>query len=1019
MGVVMYRFFRALLLGLLLLVCTQTAGAQNLDVTFRFIPDLSTEPPAVVRAYVPGTFNDWGPNSNGRIATNAPSLMVYDPVLNEHRKTVSLAVGSTHNYKFHYHLNADGSNYVWISDPLNDRVTGPNNDSVVDITDPMVFQPAREQEGTDLIQAVSAGLFGTADFTEITFEINGAAQDGLPFYDAATGFFRYELPTPIVAGSQFKITATDAQNRTVSAEVGEVQAPVAWITPDFSTYRERVTVEGRIARPNGTTDPSVTEATLLVNGEEQTVGVDNGMAQAEADLRQGQNELLLRAMVEGTTYTSAPLVITRLLHPLNDVLIANAEVTGSDNSFQITLQPNGELPLNQAFIWKFDAANSTAQLVSGPVDTRTQAFTFDGMADGSGMLYLDVLAGDFAASSDDFFELEIRVAVVIEADGTVREMRYEETPPWVNRAIVYEIFPLSFGPQAQGTPANPGNRFQQITDELDYIADMGFTVLWFMPIMHNRSMTPLGGGYNIIDFYNVDPKLGTNDDFKHLVARAHELGLKVILDITPSHVSEAHPWVNSLREQGEASPFYNYIQTTPSPHNRGLDNRGANLPEIWQTEGGRNLYRKYDGFGDLANVNWDDDDLQAAFLDIFAYWVREFDIDGWRMDVYWGPWRRYGPDRFGRPIRELMKRLKPDSWILAEIAGTGASTEVYYTDDDNGSSVVGGIDAGYDWPFYHDAIRSTYGNLSRYDAYAHNDDFWPGPNARYFRFLENHDEERIAKLYGAAPERILPLTGFLLTTTGIPMVYQGQEVNFGNVSGDARRLSVNWETARNGPFAEHHQQLAHARTQFPAFWTQELKTLSTSNDVYAYVRPFLDENAVVLNNFAASPRTVSINPVPFVEMTTDGPVPYTHLWADSTFFDLDGFEVTLRPYETLIFITAEEVDFTLPPLPALPFGAVYTSAEDAAVPGAFALDQNYPNPFNPATTIRYTLPAATHVTMEVFDILGRRVAVLSDGLQPTGTHEVVFDARSLPSGSYLYRLRAGDRTETRMMLLVK
>jgi hypothetical protein len=230
---------------------------------------------------------------------------------------------------------------------------------------------------------------------------------------------------------------------------------------------------------------------------------------------------------------------------------------------------------------------------------------------------------------------------------------------------------------------------------------------------------------------------------------------------------------------------------------------------------------------------------------------------------------------------------------------------------------------------------------------------------------------------------------------------------------------VDWETERNGPFAEHHQRLAHARTQFPAFWTQDLKTLSTSNDVYAYVRPFLDENAVVLSNFAASPRTVTINPAPFVEMTTDGPVPYTHLWADSTFFDLDGFEVMMRPYETLIFITADNVDFTVPPLPDLPFGAVYTSTEDADVPGTFALDQNYPNPFNPATKIRYSLPATSRVKLDVFDMLGRHVATLADGIQPPGTHEAVFDARALPSGAYLYRLQAGDRIETRMMLLVK
>jgi hypothetical protein len=369
-----------------------------------------------------------------------------------------------------------------------------------------------------------------------------------------------------------------------------------------------------------------------------------------------------------------------------------------------------------------------------------------------------------------------------------------------------------------------------------------------------------------------------------------------------------------------------------------------------------------------------------------------------------------------------MKRLKPDAWILGEIEGTGVGTEVYYADADTGTPVVGGMDAGYDWNFYFNGIRGAYSNLGNYDTAAHHGGFWPGPNARFFRFLENHDEERIARVFRATPERILPLAGFLLTTTGIPMAYQGQEVNFGDVPGDARRVPVDWQTARNGPFAGWYQRLAHARTQLPAFSTQQLKTLTATGGVYAYVRPLLDENAVVLINFDAEARTVAVNPTPFVEMTTDAPVPYTHLWADTTFFDneLDGFEVTVRPYETLIFVTAEAVGFTLPPLPPLPFGAVYTSTEDAAdVPGAFRLEQNYPNPFNPATRIRYTLPDAAPVRLDVFDLLGRRVAVLADGFQPPGTHEVTFDARGLPGGPYFYRLQAAGRIETRAMLLIK
>jgi hypothetical protein len=85
----------------------------------------------------------------------------------------------------------------------------------------------------------------------------------------------------------------------------------------------------------------------------------------------------------------------------------------------------------------------------------------------------------------------------------------------------------------------------------------------------------------------------------------------------------------------------------------------------------------------------------------------------------------------------------------------------------------------------------------------------------------------------------------------------------------------------------------------------------------------------------------------------------------------------------------------------------------------FGLYQNYPNPFNPSTTIRYALPSRSHMTLAVFNILGQQVAVLQNGEQDAGYHDVQFDARSLPSGVYFYRLNAGSFTETRRLLLVR
>jgi hypothetical protein len=99
--------------------------------------------------------------------------------------------------------------------------------------------------------------------------------------------------------------------------------------------------------------------------------------------------------------------------------------------------------------------------------------------------------------------------------------------------------------------------------------------------------------------------------------------------------------------------------------------------------------------------------------------------------------------------------------------------------------------------------------------------------------------------------------------------------------------------------------------------------------------------------------------------------------------------------------------------------SVVTSVGGEAMPTVYALEQNYPNPFNPTTTISYQLPAASHVTLVVFDVLGRQVATLVNGVREAGHYKESFDAAKLGSGVYFYQLRAGDQTFLKKMLVVK
>ncbi len=100
-------------------------------------------------------------------------------------------------------------------------------------------------------------------------------------------------------------------------------------------------------------------------------------------------------------------------------------------------------------------------------------------------------------------------------------------------------------------------------------------------------------------------------------------------------------------------------------------------------------------------------------------------------------------------------------------------------------------------------------------------------------------------------------------------------------------------------------------------------------------------------------------------------------------------------------------------------GGKVAAAKAPPVPTAFALSENYPNPFNPTTTITFALPEASEVQLAVYDILGRQVRLLTEGVLPEGQHEVIFEARNLSSGMYLVRLITPQGTFTRTMQLVK
>ena len=158
---------------------------QSLDVAFRYVAGPNDD---FIRVFVPGTMpsgtsNDWGPNSNGMIAPSAPSRMNYNETTDSYEKTYSLSVGDEHQYKIHFHHNSSGSNYTWIPDPLNPLTTDDNwTNSILEVTDPLLFQEARHLNSVGEVTGFSMGIFASEGVDSIRYSIGGDTLPGTEYY---------------------------------------------------------------------------------------------------------------------------------------------------------------------------------------------------------------------------------------------------------------------------------------------------------------------------------------------------------------------------------------------------------------------------------------------------------------------------------------------------------------------------------------------------------------------------------------------------------------------------------------------------------------------------------------------------------------------------------------------------------------------------------------------------------------------------------------------------------------------
>jgi glycosidase len=1006
--------------------------AQGVNVKFRYQPQGS-----YARVHFPGQFNGWGPNSSGTIAGGTPSQAdSLETATGLWVKTVPLSFG-TYQYKIYRQLSATPTDWSWISDPLNRVVLPPDQNSVLVVDSLVLFQmtayPYKIETGasgsTFVVQSglprLSAGVFQPAGSPAAALT---AWLDGSPIanpdssFDRVTGIFTFVPLSPMSDGAHtFKLLVTAGPQTRVDSVSFEIRARAVQIsTPPFTTRKPVYITAGVVFKPDASgPDSSVSSVALSVNGTQRGATVLNGLFSDSTPLSEGLNRI--RA---STPNGSDSVLVTRLVNhtPVSRISASQAGASVTLSALA-SYDPDGQTITD--FRWFDDV--STPLGLSGKTGA-TVSLTTPPLP-GEYFFGLIVTAPDGHADTT-------RSSFIVNKDGSVDNPTIAGNPAWAKAARVYFLFPKA---------ASAGGTLNGAAQRLQNIKDLGFNVIWLMPPFKNAFPinNGTGPGYNIVDFYSVAPEYGTNQDLKNFVDQAHALGIRVILDITPNHTSRSHPWASSARALGQNSPYWNWYEHTIIPHNtnglnQSLDAYGFNY---------------YSGFSDqLLNFNWRDVDGQAEMINIFKFWVTVCGVDGYRFDVYWGPHRRYGEQYMGKPVRDALKHVKPDILLLAEDDGTGSGTETIYADYSSGG-VNGGVDAAYDFKLYFNQIRgfafapTAVNNLhSEID----NGGYYPGKNSLYMRFLESQDEDRIVYFYSSnftidaatTFQRTMPMASVVFTAPGFPMIWNGQEVGWGyGIAGskESRNRSViDWNYQGKALLSPHYQKLAHIRGQFPAFVQHKRDTNgdgavsslddpdfvragSSNPSVYAFTRPYPDQNGLTVVNFTAGDVTAQIDLTVSNALEFSGGLqPATQYYLNDLCAGsrtlvagsaLNAVSLSLPAYGTAIFTVSRTADTLFIANPILAVGT------DERVPAEFALEQNYPNPFNPATTIRFSLPAAADVSLTVFDVLGREVASLAIGRRAAGVHTAVWDGRNaegnaVGSGIYFYRLSVNGGTNS-------
>ena len=300
---------------------------------------------------------------------------------------------------------------------------------------------------------------------------------------------------------------------------------------------------------------------------------------------------------------------------------------------------------------------------------------------------------------------------------------------WINNQTIYEVNLRQYTPE--GT-------FASFRKHLPRLKKMGVGVLWFMPIHpigEKNRKGKLGSYYSVRDYLDINPEFGTKKEFKSLVDEVHKMGMYVIIDWVANHTA--------------------------------CDNALVSKNPDWYTKDKSGDFQspKNTDWSDVYDLDFSSHDLRNYMANAMEYWVKEFDIDGFRCDV-----AGMVPTDFWETTINKLRSIKP-VFMLAEW--------------EDPELLNNGFQADYNWQLYHTLKDVSKGNkevANIRNVYENPEKKYP-ENALKMNFLDNHDENSWNRIMVQHfKEKVYPLSTMLFTLPGIPMIYSGQEARLNTVS---------------------------------------------------------------------------------------------------------------------------------------------------------------------------------------------------------------------------------------------